>query len=142
MQRAAGDLSETGRDSGHLSKGLAKAKRFLLDLLALGPVPTSEIKKAAHASGCAWASVRRAQHVVGAKAVRLGEEGRRGGGSWWWMLGASVNEHLKDSPNEHLNALVSRPTLSGTPTPATELECSGLSTLTEDFEVGPDEEEL
>lgn len=112
MRRVVGNQSEQGNAPALLSKGQAKAQRFLLDMLARGPVPTSEIKKAAQTSGCAWASVRRAQKTVGAKAVRHGEEGRRGGGSWWWVLGASVVEHLKDSPNEHLNVLASEPTIS------------------------------
>lgn len=139
MQRAARDQSAHGDSPG---KGQAKAQRFLLDLLASGPVPASEIKKAAQAYGCAWASVRRAQQFVGAKAVRHGEEGRRGGGSWWWVLGAPVVEHLKNYPNEHLNALPSEPAFFDVPRPAAGVAFSDLSTLTEDFEIGPDEEEL
>lgn len=136
MGRAVGNQCEQGSAAALPSKGQRKAQSFLLDLLACGPVPTSEIKKAAQASGCAWASVRRAQQAVGAKAVRHGEEGRRGGGSWWWVLTAPVVERLKDSPNVHLH------TFSGTSRPAAEAARSGLSTLTDDLEVGPDEEEL
>ncbi|WP_028635526.1 hypothetical protein [Pseudomonas parafulva] len=142
MQRAVGEQSEQGGTHGLLSKGQAKAQRFLLDLLACGPVPTSEIKKAAQASGCAWASVRRAQQVVGAKAVRHGEEGRRGGGSWWWVLTVPGVEHLKDSPNEHLNVLKNEPEFFGASRSTAGAALSGLSTLTDDLEVGPDEEEL
>ncbi|QDY37787.1 hypothetical protein [Pseudomonas putida] len=142
MGLAVGNQYEQGSAPALPSKGQRKAQRFLLELLACGPVPTSEIKKAAQASGFAWASVRRAQQAVGAKAVRHGEEGRRGGGSWWWVLGASVVEHLKDSPNEHLNVLASEPAFSDAFEPTAGLALSGLSTLTEDFEIGPDEEEL
>ncbi|CAH0650514.1 hypothetical protein [Pseudomonas sp. Nvir] len=142
MRRVVGNQPEQGSAPALLSKGQAKAQRFLLDLLARGPVPTSEIKRAAQTSGCAWASVRRAQQAVGAKAVRHGEEGRRGGGSWWWVLGASVVEHLKDSPNEHLNVLASEPTFSDEFRPKAGVALSALSTLTEEFEIGPDEEEL
>lgn len=142
MGRAVGNQYEHDSAPALPSKGQRKAQRFLLDLLACGPVPTSEIKKAAQASGCAWASVRRAHQAVGAKAVRHGEEGRRGGGSWWWVLTISVVERLKNSPNEHLNALDNEPVCSGTSRPTAGAARSGLSTLTDDLEVGPDEEEL
>jgi len=142
MQLSARDQSRQGGSPGTLPKCQAKAQRFLLDLLAPGPVPTSEIKKAAQAYGCAWASVRRAQRVVGAKAVRHGEEGRRGGGSWWWALADPVVERLNDSPNEHLNTLNHELSFSGTPRATVGAALSGLSTLTDDLEVGPDEEEL
>lgn len=142
MGRAVGNQCEQGSALALPSKRQRKAQRFLLDLLACGPVPTSEIKKAAQASGCAWASVRRAQQAVGAKAVRHGEEGRRGGGSWWWVLSFSEVERLKYFPNEHLNALDNGSTFFGTSGPTAGAARSGLSTLTDDLEVGPDEEEL
>jgi hypothetical protein len=58
------------------------------------------------------------------------------------MLGASVVGHLKNSPNEHLNVLASEPTFSDEFRLTTGVALSALSTLTEDFEIGPDEEEL
>ncbi len=142
MQRSTRDESRQGGSPNTPPKCQAKARRFLLNLLALGPVPTNEIKKAAHAHGCAWASVRRAQRVVGAEAVRHGEEGRRGGGSWWWVLTVPGVEHLKDSPNEHLNVLSNEPEFSGASRSTAGASLLSLNTLTDDSEVGPDEEEL
>jgi putative DNA primase/helicase len=60
---------------------LADAKRFLADLLADGPLPTKTIKADADGAGYSWATIRRAQKVLG---VEPAKEGMKAG--WVWRM--------------------------------------------------------
>ncbi|HDZ55389.1 MAG TPA: AAA family ATPase [Pseudomonas xinjiangensis] len=86
---------------------LDEACDFLRALLANGPIPTKQIKVDADGSGLTWATVRRAQKAIGAKARKGGMDA-----GWFWELpfqGAhSCAEDAQDSPkmlrqnSEHL----------------------------------------
>ena len=81
-----GDAEATGGDD---RTELHEACDFLRDLLAHGPVPTKQIKADADGAGHAWATVRRAQKVVGAEARKQGM-----GSGWAWQLGVEVAHEI------------------------------------------------
>jgi putative DNA primase/helicase len=60
---------------------LADTKHFLEELLANGPLPTSDIKAEAGNAGFSWPTVRRAKKALGIKAFKSGM--REG---WHWRL--------------------------------------------------------
>lgn len=88
---------------------LADAADFLRSLLIDGPVSVKVIKAESNDAGYSWATIRRAQSVVGADSFREGEPGKRGGGAWYWRLRCSVGlehlnrEHLNKSPETRMN---------------------------------------
>jgi len=51
-------------DDGVDGDSLADAKRFLLDLLADGPLPSKQVKLDATDAGYSWATIRRAQKAL------------------------------------------------------------------------------
>mgnify|MGYP001764832691 CR=1 FL=1 len=53
-------------------------------VLALGPVPSEDVKVHAKAAGYSWATIRRAQAAIGIKPKRTGGAGERG--TWAWAL--------------------------------------------------------
>ncbi|MNO84015.1 hypothetical protein D3C76_753440 [compost metagenome] len=99
------DVESTGDDDQRTE--LEEACDFLRDTLQQGPVPTKQIKEDANGAGLAWATVRRAQKAIGAKAKKDGvKEG------WSWFLptedAPSAPKVLKEFPrcslsdHEHL----------------------------------------
>ncbi len=58
-----------------------EAKTWLADLLAEGPMSTTEIHEAAEAAGLAWRTIQRARTVLAVQAIR--GEGRN---AWLWKL--------------------------------------------------------
>jgi hypothetical protein len=76
-----------------------EATEFLEELLALGPVPQTEIKHRANTNEISWASVRRAKDDLGIDAFRKGEPGKRGGGAWWWKLPGLDDQDLDAQPS-------------------------------------------
>ncbi len=94
---------------------LSDAQDWLRDFLAEGPQPQREIKAAADAHCHSWATVKRAQKVLGIVSYREGGIGKAG--AWHWRLSGGETpkvlteslrcstlsgEHL--SKNEHLSA--------------------------------------
>lgn len=69
------------------------AKQFLMDLLALGPVPTKAIRADADGAGYSWATIRRAQKAIGVEAIK---DGFGKGGQWMWRL-PDATKALKDT---------------------------------------------
>ncbi|WP_423359647.1 AAA family ATPase [Pseudomonas citronellolis] len=135
------DVENTGEGDGRSE--LDEACDFLRDLLADGAVPTKRIKADADGAGHSWATIRRAQKVVGAEAIRIGEEGRKGGGTWYWELSCSSPlEHLKRRQPEHVNEPQQPRGFQPYEDDPPELSCSGntVSTLIENLVIGPDEE--
>ena len=62
------------------------AGEWLRDILALGPVPSDDVKTAASSAGYSWATIRRAQASIGIKPKRSGGAGAKG--EWVWGLPA------------------------------------------------------
>jgi putative DNA primase/helicase len=71
MQAATQSKSPTARDD---------AKKFLLDVLANGPVPSNEIEEEAKANGISRATLFRAKHDL---KIAAKKDGVRGG--WTWL---------------------------------------------------------
>jgi len=69
------------------------AKQFLMDLLALGPVPAKVIRADADGAGYSWATIRRAQKAIGVEAIK---DGFGKGGQWMWRL-PDTTKALKDT---------------------------------------------
>ncbi|MFZ5956802.1 AAA family ATPase [Pseudomonas knackmussii] len=135
------DVEGSGEDDRRSE--MDEACDFLRDLLADGPVPTKRIKADADGAGHAWATIRRAQKVVGAEAVRIGEEGKKGGGTWYWELScSSTSEHLNRTRTEHLKDVQQPRGFQAYLDDDEGLRCSGntVSTLIENPVIGPDEE--
>ena len=85
-------LEQSG--SGEERSGLGKAKSFLQDLLAKGPISTKEIEKDADGKGFAWGTIRRARKALRVEAVR---EGYGKDGVWKWRLPSKVLKESKDA---------------------------------------------
>lgn len=64
---------------------LIEAKEILEDLLSCGPMPPTEIRKAAAAAGVKEATLRGAKDALGVRSVRIGFGP---GGQWMWELPA------------------------------------------------------
>ncbi|MEO4012271.1 AAA family ATPase [Pseudomonas rossensis] len=92
-----GDVESAGGDE---RSELDEACDFLRDLLARGPVPTKQIKADADGAGHAWATIRRAQKVVGAEARKQGM-----GSGWAWQLGKEVAHEIPKVLNESSKVL-------------------------------------
>ncbi|WP_082033883.1 AAA family ATPase [Pseudomonas sp. PI1] len=131
-----GDVESTGDDNERSE--LDEACDFLRDLLAAGPVPTKQVKADADGAGHAWATVRRAQKVIGAEAKKQGM-----GSGWCWQLGTEVAHQppkmLNEKPKvlrenrEHLREKVS--TFAGNE------QVDGAACVeTGSDDIGPDEE--
>jgi putative DNA primase/helicase len=77
---------------------LEDAKQFLVGLLTDGPLPSKVVKSEADGAGYSWTTIRRAQKVLGVKAVKEG--GYFGGRQqWYWRLPA---EGAQGAHHEHL----------------------------------------
>jgi hypothetical protein len=70
MQAASENRSPGAKD---------EARKFLIDILANGPVPTSEIEDAANGNGIAWRTVERAKRELGIIAKKDGPKDE-----WRW----------------------------------------------------------
>jgi hypothetical protein len=77
MQAATESSSPSRRD---------KAKEFLLDMLADGPVPSDDIKDAARENGISKNTLYRAQGELKVKAVKDGPKNDKGESTWRWHL--------------------------------------------------------
>jgi hypothetical protein len=80
------------------------AEDFLLTLLASGPLPTKEVKRAAKDAGISDITLRRAKDSLGVRARKHG--GYFGGvATWSWGLAEDAddsNEHAQKTSDEHL----------------------------------------
>ena len=84
-ERLTGDaralLSAAEADSASIGGALAEAKDFLLDLLATGPVPAKECKRAAINAGISTKTLERAYKDLGVRPRKLSMCG-----GWEWNL--------------------------------------------------------
>lgn len=67
---------------------LEEAKKFLKEMLAEGPMPSSQVKAAAKEQDITLATLRRAQDEIKVKSVAVREHGKRGVQEWEWQLPA------------------------------------------------------
>jgi putative DNA primase/helicase len=74
---SAKDLLGTPQDQEH-TDALSEAVGFLSDVLADGPVPSTEVIEETNDAGIAEKTLRRAKKVLGVVVFRKGEPGRRG----------------------------------------------------------------
>ena len=77
MQAAAESKSPSQRD---------KAKEFLLDILAGGPVPSDDIQEAAKENGISQKTLYRAQSELKIRAMKDGPKNDQGEITWRWHL--------------------------------------------------------
>ncbi|GAB3380319.1 AAA family ATPase [Azotobacter armeniacus] len=104
------DVERSGDDEQRTE--LDEACDFLRDALKDGPAPTKQLKADASGAGLSWATVRRAQKIVGARAKKGGMDG-----GWSWELVAEdaqesrrCSKNLEDAhalEDEHLRENVS-----------------------------------
>ena len=87
---------------------LQEATDFLVDLLADGPKPTREIKKAATDCGLSWATVRRAQHDLKIKPAKRGMAD-----GWEWSLSEGAHQNPKMLTPERLSTFANHEHLRG-----------------------------
>lgn len=80
---------------------MVRAKAFLCELLAGGPVPQKTVKVDAEAAGHSWSTIRRASDNLGVwtAKVRKNEPGWPG---WTWNLPASDQANLLSEQHEHV----------------------------------------
>lgn len=97
------DVESSGDDEQRTE--IEEACDFLRDTLRHGSVPTKQVKADASDAGLSWATVRRAQKVIGATAVkeggRIGSEKQQ----WVWSLsveGAQKTQKVLTEKSEHL----------------------------------------
>jgi hypothetical protein len=73
--------------SDDAGSALEEAMDWLREILAEGPVPTTEVQETAREAGLSWATVKRARPKIGAKAKR---DGFGRGGSWLWHIPGGI----------------------------------------------------
>jgi len=99
-----------GDDNDDRRTALDEACDFLRDALKAGPVPVKQLKADADGCGLTWATVRRAQKIVGATPRKEGGNFGDGKQQWIWHLnaeGAHKNQKVLTDKYEHLQENVS-----------------------------------
>lgn len=114
IEGSAREILGSVEDEGGDSSEREDAEQFLRDLLADGPVPSKQVKADADGAGFAWATIRRAQKIVGIEAYKDGDGiGKKS--AWFWRLPckAGFTKMLTETPkmlspgSEHLRENVS-----------------------------------
>jgi len=82
---SAKDLLSTPQDQEH-ADARSEAAEFLSDVLANGPVPSTDVIEGAKDAGISEKTLRRAKETMGVVSYREGGVGRRGAGRWVWKL--------------------------------------------------------
>jgi putative DNA primase/helicase len=105
IEGTARDALADAEQAADERRPIERAKDFLRDLLANGPVGQKQVKSAAEGNGHSWATVRRAKDALGVVAHKIGF-----GDEWVWSLpkmltlaeGAQQNEVSAFGHREHL----------------------------------------
>ncbi len=79
-----------------------KAKQFLRDLLADGPMAAKEVKADSDEAGFAWRTIERAKRELGVEVIRTGGLGKAG--RWEWHLPKTAKTALRP-PNKGVGGL-------------------------------------
>jgi putative DNA primase/helicase len=92
-------LGDVEQDENEDGSEKLDAEQFLRDLLANGAVTTKQIKADADGAGYSWATIRRAQKTIGAKAVKGGMNG-----GWSWEIPITFSRRCsKNTEGAHRN---------------------------------------
>jgi putative DNA primase/helicase len=86
---------------------IEKAKDFLRDLLADGPLGPKQVKSAAEGNGHSWATIRRAKDALGVEAHKAGF-----GYEWVWRLPKALTSS-EDAHQKEVSAFASGEHLRG-----------------------------
>jgi hypothetical protein len=98
--RADEALAANERQGDKREKGKVEASAdWLREQLEPEPLPMRELEKRARDAGMSWASVRRAQHVLGVRSRKCGD------GPWLWALPGKDAQPSPVEPVEHLEHL-------------------------------------
>jgi len=98
--RADEALAAQERQGDERKKGKVDASAdWLREQLEPGPLPMRELERRAREAGMSWASVRRAQHVLGVRPRKCGE------GPWLWTLPGKDAQPSPVAQVEHLEHL-------------------------------------
>lgn len=83
---------------------IAHAKRFLVDLLSDGPLPSKQVEEDAKGAGFSWATIRRAAKAIGVKPRKEGGAFGGRGAAWKWHLPqvAQIPTSCSRKNGEHL----------------------------------------
>lgn len=106
------------RQSGDERSTEDEAAEWLTDLLAGGPVPARDVKRAAGDAGLSWRTVERAKARLGVRALRQ-SSGNTGAGTWIWSpktvtaVDADGDGLAGLAGNSVTDATPARPPLSG-----------------------------
>ena len=94
-EHTASQLLATTVESEEETGALADAKRFLVELLADGPMLAAEIESARKRSGVGSdRTLRRARIALGVVTQAVYEDGRRGAKAWRWALPGRLDDHV------------------------------------------------
>jgi len=114
-----GDIETPDKSDKSDTSALEGAKRFLIKLLAAGPMAAKELKREAKDAGIAWVTVRRAKDELGIEPYK---RGFGGSGIWFWKLpgtdddpedGSKVINLSEDAHMENVSILSNDEHLSG-----------------------------
>ena len=114
-----GDIETPDKSDKGGASALEGAKRFLIKLLAAGPMAAKELKREAKDAGVSWISIRRAQNDLGIEPYKKGFGDT---GVWHWKLpgtddgpdgGPKVINFGEDAHMENMSTLNNDEHLSG-----------------------------
>jgi hypothetical protein len=114
-----GDIETPDKSDKGGASALEGAKRFLIKLLAAGPMAAKELKREAKDAGVSWISIRRAQNDLGIEPYKKGFGDT---GVWFWKLpgtddgpdgGPKVINFGEDAHMENVSILSNDEHLSG-----------------------------
>ncbi len=79
--KVSADEALTAPTNPSARRAVDEAKTFLLEALSQGPQPAKDLRADANGMGLSWAAVRRAQHQLGIRPVKVGYQG-----VWMWFI--------------------------------------------------------
>jgi AAA domain-containing protein len=99
VTRTADEVLAAADEAAHPQSATDDAVDWLVDLLADGSLPSTQVRSEADAAGHSWATIKRAKNVAGVKAFREGGIAEKG--QWLWRL-RTQEETLSGSKNRYL----------------------------------------
>jgi putative DNA primase/helicase len=99
VMRTADEVLAAADETAHPQSATDDAVDWLVELLADGSLPSTQVRSEADAAGHSWATIKRAKKVAGVKAFREGGVAEKG--QWLWRL-PTQEETLRGSTNRYL----------------------------------------